>query len=676
MEIYRDLDTLPNFSKQSVLTIGSFDGVHHGHQKLLQQLNTLANQISGVSVVITFHPHPRQIIYPKDQSLKLLTSLNEKIRLIEAQGIDHLIIVPFTVEFSQLHPREYVENFLIKRFNPRFIIIGYDHRFGLNREGNIDLLKSYESPRKLEIIELDKQSVEAIVVSSTKIRNALLGGEMGLANKLLNYNYLVSGKVVHGEKVGSSLGYPTANIELNEAQKLIPKAGIYTASISFDNSCFDGMLYIGERPVIHNDDSLRIEMHIFDFDDILYDKAVIVRIGELIREDQNFDSLDDMKVQMKLDEKKARSYFDTKNQSQNLKKTDTVAIAILNYNGIDYLRKFLPTIINNTPPYASVYVIDNGSNDGSVEMLQSKFDNINIVALNQNYGFAGGYNEGLKQIEATYYYLINSDIEVRQDWIDPIYKFCKDDPSIAACQPKILSYHEPTKFEYAGGAGGLIDLTYYPFCMGRILNEIEEDLGKYDQPSEIFWASGAALFIQSKVFDSFEGFDSSYFAHQEEIDLCWRFKRAGYKVLSCPDAKVYHVGGGTLTYESPRKTFLNFRNNLFTIFKNLKVIHFVLLFPIRLILDMAASLNYLIGGHFKNALQVFKAYGTFFINLGKLVKTKKINNRLIEANRISDSNHNSGLYKGSILIDYYLKGKKTFLSLNPSLTGVFYERTN
>ena len=229
MEIYRDLNKLPAFKSSTVLTIGSFDGVHQGHQRLLHKLKTLANNIGGQSLVITFQPHPRQIIYPKDKSLRLLTTMEEKIRYLAAENIDCLVIIPFTVEFSQLQPREYIESFLLKRFNPRYIVIGYDHRFGLNREGNFQLLKTYELPGQLEIIEINRQSVEEIVVSSTKIRNAVQNGDIHLANKLLNHPYPIYGMVIHGEKIGSKLGFPTANIQIENEFKLIPKYGIYAA---------------------------------------------------------------------------------------------------------------------------------------------------------------------------------------------------------------------------------------------------------------------------------------------------------------------------------------------------------------------------------------------------------------------------------------------------------------
>ncbi len=675
MEIYRELNKLPTFKSSTVLTIGSFDGVHQGHQRLLHKLKTLANEIGGQSLVITFQPHPRQIIYPKDKSLRLLTTMEEKIRYIAAEAIDCLVIIPFTVEFSQLQPREYIESFLLKRFNPRYIVIGYDHRFGLNREGNLKLLKTYELPGHLEIIEIDKQSVEEIVVSSTKIRNAVLNGDVQLANKLLNHPYPIYGTVVHGEKIGSKLGFPTANIQVENEFKLIPKYGIYAATIQVEESIFQGLLYVGKRPSVSDLEEVRLEMHIFDYNEVIYGKEVLVELHQYLRADEAYDSLEDLKTQMLKDEEKARLFFTSFSSTGLFHKTESVAIVVLNYNGEQYLKKFLPSVVAHTPPYAKIYVIDNGSTDGSIKLLATNFPSVNIIKLDENYGYAGGYNLGLLEIKADYFYLINSDIEVKERWLQPLYDACQADPKIAACQPKILSYNEPDKFEYAGGAGGFIDKTFYPFCMGRLLNDIEIDRGQYDIPKEIFWASGAALFIRANIFEKLGGFDASYFAHQEEIDLCWRIKRAGYKIVSCPQAIVYHLGGGTLTYESPRKTFLNFKNNLTTIYKNIPILKFLLLLPLRLLLDSAASFNYFIKGQGKNALQVLKAYIAFILSIGEIRATKKLDDKRISKIVIGEPNL-TGHYRGSILVDYYFLKRKTFLLLKYKTKAALYEGQN
>ena len=671
MKIFWDLNTLPAFELPSVLTIGSFDGVHHGHQKLLQRLNFLANEIGGQSVVITFEPHPRQIIYPKDDTLRLLTTLEEKIRYISAEAVDILVVVPFTVEFSQLQPREYIESFLIAQFNPRFIVIGYDHRFGMNREGNFALLKSYEKTDELEIIEIDKQSVEEIVVSSTKIRKAVSSGNIQLANKLLNHPYPIHGTIVHGEKIGSRLGFPTANIAISNNSKLIPKVGIYAATIMVDESPFEGLLYVGRRPTVENNEELRLEMHILDYNELIYDKEVIVELHEYLRADANFQNLDALRTQMIDDEKKARLFFEKKaHLSQS--KVSKVAVAILNYNGKQFLQKFLPSVVQHLPDPATIYVIDNGSTDGSLELLNNEFPTVNQIRLDKNYGYAGGYNKGLEQIKADYYYLINSDIGVEEQWLMPLLNMCERDPLIAACQPKILAFDNPEKFEYAGGAGGYMDATYYPFCMGRILNDTEIDHGQYDSPVQIFWASGAALFIRAQVFQKLGGFDASFFAHQEEIDLCWRIRRAGFKIMSCPQAKVYHLGGGTLTYESPQKTYLNFRNNLATMYKNLPTLKFFSLFPVRFLLDSAAAANYLLRGQTTNAGQVFKAYGKFIANLSALRKTKMIEEKRIK--KISSGPTNlEGIHKRSILIDYYFRNRRTFTALGTRQTPLLNE---
>ena len=251
MQIYRSLSELPTF-KNAVITIGTFDGVHLAHWKILQTIVDKAKNLDGESILISFHPHPRLVVYPKDQSLQLLNSIDEKITLLQKTALDHLVIVPFTVEFSQLHAREYVENFLLKYFNPSAIVIGYDHRFGLNREGNIHLLKSYESNSSFKVEEISKQQLEASDISSTKIRNALASGSLDLANQLLGYPYMLQGKVIHGEKIGKSLGYPTANIELSISNKLLPSVGVYAIEAEANGKKYNGMSYIGSRPTIND----------------------------------------------------------------------------------------------------------------------------------------------------------------------------------------------------------------------------------------------------------------------------------------------------------------------------------------------------------------------------------------------------------------------------------------
>ena len=246
----------------------------------------------------------------------------------------------------------------------------------------------------------------------------------------------------------------------------------------------------------------------------------------------------------------------------------SVAIVILNWNGKKLLQQYLPSVVKYSLG-CDVIVADNGSDDDSVEYVQTNFPMVRIIKLDKNYGFTGGYNRALKQVYAQYYVLLNDDVEVTKGWVNPVIKMMQQDTQIAVCQPKLMSYVNKNKFEYAGAAGGYIDYLGYPFCAGRIFERTEDDNGQYDKPREIFWASGAAMFVRSDLFHALGGLDEDFFAHMEEIDFCWRAKNAGYKIMYCPDSTVYHYGGGTLNKISPRKTFLNFRNSLLLLYKNL-----------------------------------------------------------------------------------------------------------
>ncbi|MCA1759959.1 MAG: glycosyltransferase family 2 protein, partial [Bacteroidales bacterium] len=267
-----------------------------------------------------------------------------------------------------------------------------------------------------------------------------------------------------------------------------------------------------------------------------------------------------------------------------------IAIVILNWNGEKLFPKFLPSVIrNSTEPGTEIYVADNGSTDNSIPFLKENFPEVKIIELKKNYGFAEGYNQALEQVNADYFVLLNSDVEVTPNWLKPCISMLKTDETLAAVQPKILSYEKPHQFEYAGAAGGFIDLFGYPFCKGRILNRMEPDLGQYNSPTPIFWASGACMFIKSKLFNLAGGFDGDFWAHMEEIDLCWRLKNQGYKVAYQPQSVVFHLGGGTLSYNSHKKVYLNFRNNLFMLFKNLPRTQFTRIFFARMILDGVAA---------------------------------------------------------------------------------------
>jgi len=304
-----------------------------------------------------------------------------------------------------------------------------------------------------------------------------------------------------------------------------------------------------------------------------------------------------------------------------------IAIVILNWNGKKWLKKFLPSLVTNSDN-AKIYVADNNSTDESISYLRANFPEINIIINQNNHGYAKGYNDALKKIDSEYFILINSDVEVSNGWIDTIIKLMDQNNRIAACQPKILDYNKKQYFEYAGASGGYIDKLGYPYCRGRIFNNIEKDVGQYNDQHEIFWATGACLFIRSKYFFEIGGFDDDFFAHQEEIDLCWRFKNKGYMIMIEPKSIVYHVGGGTLDSSSPFKTYLNFKNNLSMLFKNLPFLNLGVIF-IRLFLDGIAAITFLKQKNgFKHFFAVIKAHLVFYITIPKLIfKRSKINQK-------------------------------------------------
>jgi len=288
------------------------------------------------------------------------------------------------------------------------------------------------------------------------------------------------------------------------------------------------------------------------------------------------------------------------------------AIVILNWNGKNFLKMFLPSVLLHSQAYAEVIVADNASTDGSVDFLKEAFPQVRIIQNNQNGGFAQGYNDALKQVEAEYFILLNSDIEITENWIQPVIALMDSDPQIAACQPVIRSYHHREKFEYAGAAGGFIDAYGYPFCRGRIFQYLEEDHGQYDNPVEVFWATGACMFVRADVFEKFGGFDVDFFAHMEEIDFCWRVKHEGYKIMVCPQSKVFHIGGGTLPKQSSFKTYLNMRNNISMLYKNLPSERLLPVFAARLILDGVAAFKFLVDGGFDDFWAVVRAHMSFY----------------------------------------------------------------
>ena len=303
---------------------------------------------------------------------------------------------------------------------------------------------------------------------------------------------------------------------------------------------------------------------------------------------------------------------------------NNVSVVILNFNGLKLMQKYLPMVIENTIG-AEIVVADNGSTDGSVDWLRQEYPDLRLIAFDQNYGFAEGYNQALKQIDNKYYVLLNSDVRTPMNWLYPLVEYMEQHPECAACQPKIRSEHEPEKFEYAGAAGGFMDIYGYPFCRGRVMNNVETDNGQYDSIQEIFWATGACLFIRNKAYWEAGGLDGRFFAHQEEIDLCWRLKARGASIVCVPQSAVYHVGGGSLGYESPFKTRLNFRNNALLLYKNLSPDRYWWTYIFRLALDWVAALQMLVQSKPRNAWAFIEAQ-VEFIKLAREFKTDRKKN--------------------------------------------------
>lgn len=337
-----------------------------------------------------------------------------------------------------------------------------------------------------------------------------------------------------------------------------------------------------------------------------------------------------------------------------MKKT---AVVILNYNGRAYLEKFLPSVIKYSKD-CEVVVADNCSTDDSVHFMKTTFPEIRLILLTENLGFSQGYNESLKQVEAEYYVLLNSDVEVTEDWVTPVIQMMEEDTSIAAAQPKILDYNNPEYFEYAGAGGGYIDVLGYPFCRGRLFLTLEKDQGQYDDVRKIFWATGACLFIKSKVYHDLGGLDPDFFAHMEEIDLCWRIHNAGYNVGYNGHSRVYHVGGGTLHKSNPRKTYLNFRNGLSLLYKNYSAKALWFKFPFRVLLDIIAAIKFMLFDSFADGVAVLKAHLHFMLSLQHNYKKRRVVRRAAKRKRIDT------IYKVSIVYEYFIRDTKKFDELN------------
>jgi len=336
-----------------------------------------------------------------------------------------------------------------------------------------------------------------------------------------------------------------------------------------------------------------------------------------------------------------------------------IAIVILNWNGKELLKKFLPSVTTHSNrEWADVIIADNASTDHSISFLKDNYPNLQRIQLDKNYGFAEGYNRALAQLPHSYFVLLNSDVEVTENWLDSIYTQFEKYKDIAAAMPKIKAYHKKTDFEYAGAVGGFIDYLGYPFCRGRILDSIEKDTGQYDKSIDIFWASGAAMFVRAEVYKQAGGLDSDFFAHMEEIDLCWRIKNLGYRIICDTNSTVFHVGGATLPNHSSRKLFLNFRNNLLMLYKNLPSHKLLFTFLARMILDGVAAFKFLLSGEVSNFTAVFKAHMSFYSLL------KKYNLKRKQSLRLVSKEHHPEIYQNSLIIDYYLKSKKVFSDLN------------
>ena len=336
----------------------------------------------------------------------------------------------------------------------------------------------------------------------------------------------------------------------------------------------------------------------------------------------------------------------------------STAIVILNWNGENYLHRFLPVLIKNTLlPGVEIIVADNASTDSSLTLLKDEFPTIRTIVLDKNYGFAGGYNKAFEQIEADYFVLLNSDVEVTPHWLEPLLAYMDAHNEVAACQPKILSYDQRSRFEHAGAAGGYIDRFGFPYCRGRIVGHAEKDDNQYDTIADIFWATGACLMIRSDFYRQAGGLDDEFFAHMEEIDLCWRLKSRGYRIVCLPESSVFHVGGGALGYESPHKIYLNFRNNLLMLYKNLPEHLLRKTMFWRSVFDYSAAIQSVLTGKFENAKSILKARTDFSIMQQDFAAKRKQNMALATTDLKSE------IFQGSIIVEYYLKGKKTFSSI-------------
>lgn len=337
---------------------------------------------------------------------------------------------------------------------------------------------------------------------------------------------------------------------------------------------------------------------------------------------------------------------------------EKIAIVILNWNGAQMMRRFLPSVLKYSSDDSTVYVADNASTDDSVQMLKEQFPECKLILLDKNWGFAEGYNKALAQIDAEYYLLLNSDIEVTQDWLKPMLRYMDEHQEVAACQPKLLSEANREMFEYAGASGGFLDRFGYPFCRGRVFETVEEDRGQYDSAADVLWATGAALFVRARIYKEVGGLDSRFFAHNEEIDLCWRMRIMGYRIVCLPESHIYHVGGGTLPKGNPMKTYLNFRNNLTMLYKCLPGDELKSVMRWRCLLDYVAAFEMLI---LKRNIGDFKAVLRARRDFKRWRKDFEEDRKRIQASRKEKKIPEQRSY--SLLWQYYVKGRKRFSDL-------------
>ncbi len=342
----------------------------------------------------------------------------------------------------------------------------------------------------------------------------------------------------------------------------------------------------------------------------------------------------------------------------------TVAVVILNWNGRSFLERFLPSVTATTYPGAEIWVADNASTDDSVAFVERHYPAVRVLRIGSNLGFAGGYNDALDRIEADYFVLLNQDVAVEPGWIEPLVEALERQPEAGAAQPKLLDEARRTHFEYAGAAGGMMDALGYPFCRGRLFDHLEEDRGQYDFETEIFWASGAALFIRSALYRGLGGLDEAFFAHMEEIDLCWRVKRAGYRILYVPGSVVYHVGGGSLDRENPRKLFLNFRNNGRMLVKNLPAGRLLWVLPLRGALDAVAALRERLAGRRDMARAAFRGALDTWLHLRVWLGKARDDARAVEACRVGpDRTGAPGWFSGSVVWRFFVARQRTWRAI-------------